>query len=131
MKLNKKPIIAEFKGKDGSLGFIKGQVYVLKVVVDGNTIWVHSKNNNKNALRCPYDSVQNFLNNWKIFDSKYLWNDWGASNPKKDGEYLCLVKKDYKKKHQYMILTFTKQDKWEVSQHCEHILWTNLIPSPF
>ena len=69
-----------------------------------------------------------------VFPTKFNfkgWSDENCENPKKDGEYLCLCKWHNKEQYQYHILQFSKKDKWEVTDSCEHILWTNLPPSPF
>lgn len=129
MKANKQPIIAEFKGKDGSLGYKKGKVYILKVCITSNTVRIEETPSRQHSV-CIYDSVQNFLKNWNIIQDKHKWND-EAINPKKAGEYLCLVKRTHKKDYEYIVLYFGTDKKWVVNENCEHLLWTNLIPSPF
>ena len=59
------------------------------------------------------------------------WSDENCENPKKDGIYLCLCKWTDLEEYQYHILEFSKKDKWEVTNSCEHILWTILPPNPF
>ncbi len=59
------------------------------------------------------------------------WSDENCENPKKYGVYLCLCKWANSEDYQYHILEFSKKYKWEVTDSCEHILWTNLPPKPF
>ena len=57
-------VIATFIGKDGSRGFKKGTVYILKMKIKDSYIIVSSENNE--GLWCPYSSMDMFLENWKL-----------------------------------------------------------------
>ena len=60
------------------------------------------------------------------------WADENCENPKESGQYLCLVKWYNSEDYHYTILEYEKKTRcWEVTDSCEHILWTNLPPSPF
>lgn len=53
--------ILRFKGKDGSMGLVKGEIYKVKVYMFGNYLyvdWTFSK--------CPYSSVSKMLENWEF-----------------------------------------------------------------
>lgn len=54
---------AEFIGKDRSMGFRKGETYILKTDIKKQMIWIVNQESN---LYCCYDSVENFLKNWRI-----------------------------------------------------------------
>lgn len=57
-------VIAKFIGEDGSRGFKKGTMYLLKMrIVDGD-IMISSEN--KKSLWCIYGSLEEFLENWKL-----------------------------------------------------------------
>lgn len=60
-----------------------------------------------------------------------VWADENYHNPKKNGEYLCLVKWYNSSEYQYSILEYDRKTKWQVTDSCEHILWLELPPSPF
>ena len=63
---------AEFKGKDGSLGYRKHQVYKLNFITtkDG-LIEVCDENYLPDSTNCgqvcQYHSLKSFLDNWKVF----------------------------------------------------------------
>ena len=60
------------------------------------------------------------------------WTDENCEDPKESGQYLCLVKWYNSEDYHYSILEYEKKTKcWEVTDSCEHILLTNLPPSPF
>ena len=59
------------------------------------------------------------------------WTDENFHNPKKNGEYLCLVKWYNSSEYQYVVLEYDRKTKWQVTDSCEHILWLELPPSPF
>ena len=60
------------------------------------------------------------------------WVDENCESPKNSGQYLCLVKWYNQYEYHYSILDYDKKTRcWEVTDSCEHILWTNLPPSPF
>jgi hypothetical protein len=59
------------------------------------------------------------------------WADEGCENPTENGFYLCLVRWHNSKDYEYKILEYHTNLGWEVTDSCEHILWTNLPPSPF
>ncbi len=59
------------------------------------------------------------------------WADENVHNPKKNGEYLCLVKWSNSEYYNYAILEYNRKTKWQVTNSCEHILWTELFPKPF
>jgi hypothetical protein len=59
------------------------------------------------------------------------WTDENVESPKKDGDYLCLVKYIGYKDYIYEIVFYSKKEKWQVDNTCKHILWTELFPSPF
>lgn len=58
-------MIAEFIGKDGSMGFKKGKRYQIHTVCKYNLIYVLEER----GLWCPYDIVEAILRNWKIVRS--------------------------------------------------------------
>jgi len=63
-------VIATFRGQDGSLGYRNGREYHL--IVKKNTIQVYNSEAHPelvNGGKCPYGSVQAFLNNWYNFKS--------------------------------------------------------------
>ena len=57
-------VIAQFIGKDGSRGFKKGTLYLLKMKITDGYIIVSSEKNE--SLWCPYSSINTFLENWKL-----------------------------------------------------------------
>ena len=57
-------VVATFIGEDGSRGFEKGTVYILKMKITDSYIIVSSENNE--GLWCPYGSMNTFLENWKL-----------------------------------------------------------------
>ena len=57
-------VIAKFIGEDGSGGFKKGAMYLLKIKITYGYIIVSSENNK--SLWCPYGSLNTFLENWKL-----------------------------------------------------------------
>ena len=57
-------VIAKFIGEDGSRGFSKGTMYLLKMKITDGYIIVSSENNK--SLWCPYGSLNTFLENWKL-----------------------------------------------------------------
>ena len=57
-------VVSTFIGKDGSRGFEKGTVYILKMKITDGYIIVSSENNK--SLWCPYGSMDMFLENWKL-----------------------------------------------------------------
>ena len=59
------------------------------------------------------------------------WADVNFHNPKKNGEYLCLIKWYDSSEYRYSILEYNKKTKWQVTDSCDHILWSKLPPSPF
>lgn len=60
------------------------------------------------------------------------WSDEYVENPKKSGEYLCLIQYHNTDEYIYGVVSYDKkEDQWEVSNSVEHILWCNLPPSPF
>jgi hypothetical protein len=60
------------------------------------------------------------------------WADENCKNPKNSGQYLCLAKWNNSDEYHYSILEYDKKTgRWGATDSCEHILWTNLPPSPF
>lgn len=59
------------------------------------------------------------------------WADENCHNPKKNGQYLCLVKWHNSSEYQYTVLEYDRKTKWQVTDSCEHILWSELPPRPF
>lgn len=57
-------VVATFIGEDGSRRFKKGTIYLLKMKITDSYIIVSSENNE--SLWCPYDSMNMFLENWKL-----------------------------------------------------------------
>ena len=57
-------VIAKFIGEDGSRGFKKVTLYLLKMRITDGYIIVSSENNK--SLWCPYGSLNTFLENWKV-----------------------------------------------------------------
>ena len=70
-----------------------------------------------------------------VFPSEFDFKGWADENcesPKNSGQYLCLVKWYNQDEYHYSILDYDKKTRcWKVTNSCEHILWTNLPPSPF
>jgi len=69
-----------------------------------------------------------------VFPTKFNfkgWSDENCHNPKKNGEYLCLVKWYNSSDYHYAVLRYDRKTKWQVTDSCEHILWSELPPSPF
>lgn len=66
-----KTITAKFKGKDGSLGFKKGEVYTISIdqKVKGD-ISIKTTNLKKaeKAKVCKYNTIVSFLSNWEIVE---------------------------------------------------------------
>lgn len=60
-------IVATFKGKDGSCGFIFGKAYNLETEINDNLLWIK---NERHRLLCCYSSVESFLANWDILKRK-------------------------------------------------------------
>ena len=64
---------------------------------------------------------------------KRLTNGWVDSeirNPKKSGQYLCLLKWD-DEGYVYQILDYdAENDNWSVTDSCEHIIWSELRKKP-
>lgn len=60
---------AEFIGKDGSEGFVKGKEYEIETSVGSKLcsrdglLWVNDKNS---VLECPYTNLEKLLENWKL-----------------------------------------------------------------
>lgn len=69
------------------------------------------------------------------FSSKFNfkgWADMDCEIPKKEGEYLCLVKMVGQENYEYVITPFTKEEGFMLyAPKVEHVLWTQLIPMPF
>ena len=69
------------------------------------------------------------------FSSKFNfkgWADMDCEKPKKDGDYLCLIKWVDEKDYQYMVVSFNRVDGFELyPPKVEHVLWTQLPPMPF
>ena len=57
-------VVATFIGEDGSRGFKKGTIYILKMKITDGYIIVSYENNE--ILWCPYSSMNTFLENWKL-----------------------------------------------------------------
>lgn len=62
---------AEFKGRDGSLGYRKHQVYNLHfIVTKDEKIEICDENYRPDSINCgelcQYDSLGSFLENWKV-----------------------------------------------------------------
>ena len=53
-------ILKTFSGRDGSLGFEKGRLYLLSTWIDNNYIWIEDDR----GQQCPYESIKSFLDNW-------------------------------------------------------------------
>ena len=69
------------------------------------------------------------------FSSKFDfkgWADMDCEIPRKEGEYLCLVKMVGQENYEYIIVPFTKQEGFMLyAPKVEHVLWTQLPPMPF
>ena len=69
------------------------------------------------------------------FSSKFDFKGWGdmdCEKPKKEGEYLCLVKWVGQDEYEYTVVTFTKEEGFHLfAPKVEHVLWTQLPPMPF
>lgn len=58
------PIIAQFTGKNGSCGFVKGKEYLLWFTVGNGKIYV--SRTGKGGFAVPYDTMLGFQKNWKV-----------------------------------------------------------------
>jgi hypothetical protein len=56
---------AIFKGRNGSCGFITGEIYDI-------TLWKNELFSSIRNERIPYESIESFLNNWEIIPKKDL-----------------------------------------------------------
>lgn len=56
----------KFKGKDGSLGFIKGATYYLHISTTKTQLKIIEVG--YNGKPCLYDSFRLFLDNWEILE---------------------------------------------------------------
>lgn len=70
-----------FIGKDGSLGFVTGNIYDLEVCRDNNGITIYSKP----GVRCPYSSWKTFQKNWESVEVIKVNNE--KSTESKRDEY--------------------------------------------
>lgn len=65
---------AIYKGENGSMGFITGNVYVLRSKIDYLYIGNGLKQyciviyDTKSSRYCPYSSLESLLKNWKFID---------------------------------------------------------------
>lgn len=57
----------KFIGKNGSMGFRKGQIYQLKSVVRDSCIVLQDTNS---SLSCPYSGLEAVFNNWELMPEK-------------------------------------------------------------
>lgn len=55
-------MLALFTG-ESSMGYIRGEMYHLKVWLSQKWIWIKDKG--EEGEPCPYESINAFLNNWK------------------------------------------------------------------
>lgn len=58
---------ARFKGKNGSLGYIKNSVYYLQFLTVNQKINIQPIGNS-HGQTCLYDSLKSFLDNWEILE---------------------------------------------------------------
>lgn len=77
MKSKKLRIVAQFKGKDGSLGYKHGKAYALDCLINklgdaGFTIMISRAGGNgslgKSFSTCPYATLDLFYDNWNVAD---------------------------------------------------------------
>lgn len=54
---------AYFKGKNGSMGYVRGQMYFLWVTADNGCILIEPVREGQ-AQKCKYGSITAFLANW-------------------------------------------------------------------
>lgn len=57
-----------FIGKDGSMGFINGNIYDLEVFKKGNEILIYAKS----GVKCPYQNINKFKENWELAETAML-----------------------------------------------------------
>lgn len=72
-----------FIGKDGSLGFVRGNIYDLEVCRDNNGITIYSKP----GVRCPYSSLKTFQENWESVEVIKVNNEKSGKTKDKKDEY--------------------------------------------
>lgn len=63
-------------------------------------------------------------------DKSNLWIDEDKKSPEKEGVYLCLVKWYNSDEYVYSILEY-KNSQWQITDSCEHIIWTYLPDKSF
>ena len=59
-------IVAEFIGTDGTCGFEYGKTYTLKEPSNDKQDWKILVENVNGAQWCSYNTVEAFLNHWKV-----------------------------------------------------------------
>ena len=59
-----------------------------------------------------------------------IWIDENEKNPNYYGQFLCLVKWFDCEKYQYMILDFSEEKGWDISESCDQVLWMELPAIP-
>ena len=57
---------AQFKGKEGSLGYSRGKLYTLDIWQESRKIIIRSMDNPRGA--CVYSNLYTFFDNWSIKD---------------------------------------------------------------
>lgn len=75
-------VSARFMGTNGSMGYIRGRIYLLMVVPNffGNTITIAPLNGVSfrpiEDMQCPYSNMEAFLANWEIIKIERVnyWN---------------------------------------------------------
>ena len=69
-------IVAKFKGPKRSMGFVPGEVYKLRTSIEpiaghGHCLVIRDM---ESACWCPYSSLENFLFNWQIKETRGFIN---------------------------------------------------------
>ena len=60
------------------------------------------------------------------------WADMDCEMPKKEGNYLCLIKWVGQENYEYEVVPFSKEEGFHLyPPKVDHVLWTHLPPMPF
>ena len=63
-------VIAKFKGKNGSLGYVNGRTYMLTIREQPNgSIWITRKEEYGGS--CEYSNIIKFFENWTDINTDY------------------------------------------------------------
>lgn len=83
----------KFKGANGSLGFITGNVYDLEVFKKDNEVLIYAKS----GVKCPYQNWDKFKENWEPVEVATIY-----LNKKPVNKENAIMKKEYKETLGYL-----------------------------